>query len=84
MNEHYVIRESRSELYPEVLNAVNKNTSNEMSECLKSESMFLFKQARRNHWVFQHSILGGSVSFLSRLYYHVLGACVIQESDVQN
>ena len=32
---------NHSELYPEVLNAVNKNASDEMSEYLKSESMLL-------------------------------------------
>ena len=47
---------NHSELYPEVLNSLNKNASNEMSSTymIKSASHAM-KQARRDHSVFPRS-----------------------------
>ena len=54
---------NHSELYPEVLNSLNKNASNEMSEYLHDKiRKDATKQARRNHSVFPRS----SVNFLFR------------------
>ena len=55
---------NHSELYvPEVLNSLNKNASNEMSEYLRDKiRKQTMKQARRNHSVFLRS----SAKFLSR------------------
>ena len=54
---------NHSELYPEVLNSLNKNAFNEMSEYLHDKiRKHAMKQARRNHSVFSHS----SANFLSR------------------
>ena len=54
---------NHSELYPEVLNSLNKNASNEMSEYLHDKiRKHAMKQARRNHSVFPRS----SANFLSR------------------
>ena len=72
---------NHSELYPEVLNAVNKKASNEMSEYLKSESMLLCNKP--------DEITGFSnpvflEEFCPVVYYLVLGASGIQESDVMH
>ena len=54
---------NHSELYPEVLNSLNKNASNKMSEYLHDKiRKHATKQARRNHSVFPR----GSVNFLFR------------------
>ena len=54
---------NHSELYPEDLNSLNKNASDEMSEYLHDKiRKHAMKQARRNHSVFPHS----SAKFLSR------------------
>ena len=54
---------NHSELYLEVLNSLNKNASNEMSEYLHDKiRKHAMKQARRNHSVFPRS----SAKFLSR------------------
>ena len=55
---------NHSELYPGVLNSLNKNASNEMSEYLVHDKIRKqgMKQARRNHSVFPCS----SANFLSR------------------
>ena len=54
---------NNSELYPEVLNSLNKNASNEMSEYLHDKiRKHATKQARRNHSVFPRS----SANFLFR------------------
>ena len=56
---------NHSELYPEVLNSLNKNASNEMSEYLHVHDKIrehAIKQARRNHSVFPRS----SANFLFR------------------
>ena len=67
----YVIKSSmsqltitnHSELYPEVLNSLNKNASYEMSEYLHDKiRKHAMKQARRNHSVLPRS----SANFLSR------------------
>ena len=47
---------NHSELYPEVLNSLDKNASNEMSEYLYDKiRKHATKQARRNHSVFPSS-----------------------------
>ena len=63
---------NHSELYPEVLNSLNKNASNEMSQYLHDKiRKHATKQARRNHSVFPRS----SANFLFRgLLSVVLGA----------
>ena len=44
---------NHSELYPEVLNSLNKNTSNEMAEYLHDKIRnHATKQARQNHSIF--------------------------------
>ena len=54
---------NHSELYTEVLNSLNKNASNEMSEYLHDKiRKHATKQARRNHSVFPRS----SANFLFR------------------
>ena len=60
---------NHSELYPEVLNSLNKNASNEMSEYLHDKiRKHAMKQARRNHPVFPRSSV---YIILSLAYVHV-------------
>ena len=71
---------NHSGLYTEVLNSLNKNASDEMSEYLHDKiRKHAMKQARRNHSVFPHS----SANFVPWFIYLALGACGIQESDVK-
>jgi len=71
---------NHSELYPKVLNAVNKKASNEMSEYLhdKIESMLHHKPDEITR--FSHTVVR---IFCPVVYYLVLCACGIQESDVK-
>ena len=75
---------NHSELYPEVLNSLNKNASNEMSECLLDKiRKHATKQAKRNHSVFPrrsaHFLFHG---LLSRPCWSLVRVD-IQESDVK-
>ena len=72
---------NNSELYPEALNSLNKNASNEMSEYLRDKiRKHAMKQARRNHSVFPDAVVR---IFCPVIYYLFLGACGIQKSDVK-
>lgn len=74
---------NHSELYPEVLKAVNRNASNEMSEYLKSESMLLCSKPDEIT-AFSNTVFLEEVRiFCPVLYHFVLGACGVQESDVK-
>ena len=74
---------NHSELYQEVLKAVNKNASNEMSEYLKSESMLLCSKPDEITGFSNTVFLEEVRIFCPVLYYLVLAACNIQESDVK-
>ena len=74
---------NHSELYPEVLNAVNKKASNEMSEYLKSESMLLCNKPDEITGFSNPVFLEELRIFCPVVYYLVLGASGIQESDVK-
>ena len=72
-----------SELFPEVLLAVNKNASNEMSEYLKSESMLLSNKPDKITG-FSNTISLEELRIVCPVVYHfVISACGIQESDVK-
>ena len=73
---------NHSELYPEVLNSRNKNTSKEMSEYLHDKiRKHAIKQARRNPSVFPRSSAGEfSVPWF---IISSLALVDIQESDVK-
>ena len=72
---------NHSELYPEVLNSLNKNASNEMSEYLHDKiRKHAIKQARRNHSVFPSSSAKFSVPWF---IISSLAQFDIQESDVK-
>lgn len=72
-----------SELFPEVLKAVNKNASNEMSEYLKSESMLLSNKPDEITGFSNTIFLEELRIFCPVVYDFVLSACGIQESDVK-
>ena len=72
-----------SELFPEVLKAVNKNGSNEMSEYLKSESMLLSNKPDEITGFSNTIFLEELRIFCPVVYHFVLSACGIQESDVK-
>ena len=72
-----------SELFPEVLKAVNKNASNEMSEYLKSESMLLSNKPDEITGFSNTIFLEELRIFCPVVYHFVLSACGIQESDVK-
>ena len=72
-----------SELFPEVLKAVNKNASNEMSEYLKSESMLLSNKPDEITGFSNTIFLGELRIFCPIVYHFVLSACGTQESDVK-
>jgi len=72
---------NHSELYPEVLNAVDKNASNEMPEYLKSESI---SNKPDEITGFSNTIFLKEVRIFCPVVYHlVLVASGIQESDVK-
>ena len=71
---------NHSELYPEVLNSLNKNASNEMSEYLHDKfRKHATKQGRRNHSV-SHAVVRISVPWFIT---SSLAQVDIQESDVK-
>ena len=72
-----------SELFPEVLKAVNKNASNEMSEYLKSESMLLSNKPDEITGFSNTIFLEELQIFCPVVYHFVLSTCGIQESDVK-
>ena len=72
-----------SELFPEVLKAVNKNASNEMSEYLKSESMLLSNKPDEITGFSNTIFLEELRIFCPVVYHFVHSACGIQESDVK-
>ena len=72
-----------SELFPEVLKAVNKNASHEMSEYLKSESMLLSNKPDEITGFSNTIFLEELRIFCPVVYHFVLCACGIQESDVK-
>ena len=72
-----------SELFPEVLKAVNKNASNEISEYLKSESMLLSNKPEEITGFSNTIFLEELRIFCPVVYHFVLSACGIQESDVK-
>ena len=72
-----------SELFPEVLKAVNKNASNEMLEYLKSESMLLSNKPDEITGFSNTIFLEELRIFCPVVYHFVLSACGIQESDVK-
>ena len=72
-----------SELFPEVVKAVNKNASNEMSEYLKSESMLLSNKPDEITGFSNTIFLEELRIFCPIVYHFVLSACGIQESDVK-
>ena len=72
-----------SELFPEVLKAVNKNASNEMSEYLKSESMLLSNKPNEITGFSNTIFLEELRIFCPVVYHFVHSACGIQESDVK-
>ena len=72
-----------SELFPEVLKAVNKNASNKMSEYLKSESMLLSNKPDEITGFSNTIFLEELRIFCLVVYHFVLCACGIQESDVK-
>lgn len=72
-----------SELFPEVLKAVNKNASNEISEYLKSESMLLSNKPDEITGFSNTIFLEELRIFCPVVYHFVLSACGIQESDVK-
>ena len=74
---------NHSELYPEVLNAVKKNASNEMSEYLKSESMLLCSKPDEITGFSNTVFLEELRIFCPVVFHLLLGACGIQESDAK-
>ena len=74
---------NHSELYSEILNAVTKNASNEMSEYLKSESMLLCNKPDEITGFSNTVFLEELRIFCPMVYNLVLAACGIQESDVK-
>ena len=72
-----------SELFPEVLKAVNKNASNEMSEYLKSESKLLSNKPDEITGFSNTIFLEELRIFCPVVYHFVHSACGIQESDVK-
>ena len=64
-----------SELFPEVLKAVNKNASNEMSEYLKSESMLLSNKPDEITGFSNTIFLEELRIFCPVVYHFVLSAC---------
>ena len=73
---------NHSELYPEVLNSLNKNASNEMSEYLHVKILkHAMKQARLSHSVFPRS--SGEISVPAWFIISSMAQVDIQKSDIK-
>ena len=82
-NWHTKCITNHRELHQEVLNAVNKNASNEMLEYLKSESISLCSKPDEITGFSITVFLEEAQVFCPMVYYLVLGTYGIQESDVK-